>query len=889
MKNLLLFFLLLTTSNLLAQAPFIEWNKTNNNPNITNSLETPRGITATSDGGYVITGHSTQSSPYENIYNTKFDASGNIVWEKVIDLSFGYRDYAAKIRATADGGFINVGSTEEGGGPSFNYFNMFILKTNALGAQTWVGRFGNNSSFDDGFDIRELPDGSFIAVGNSRTVGLDITSNAGLNDLWAIKVSATGTKIWSKSYGTSLTDIGYGLIITNDGNCVIAGKTGTDGYIVKLNSTNGNLIWSKTIGGNNTDVLNSVGEDASGNLIFCGTTNSNTGFAAANRGLKEAWILKTNSTGDIIWNKIFGSTKDDVMTSLIVETDGKIVLVGNTRGNDGDVTGNKGASDEWIIKLDDLGTLLWQRTLGSTGDESGADLIKTVDGYATVAYTNQLNTNGDVLCPKGYFWTVKFNNSQPPPQGANLWLKADADVYSGGALAMDGEPVLNWIDQGCNRIVATQPSAANRPTWQQYAFNGKPALFFDGVNANQWLQNTAFTPVSTTGGARTYFVMAKASCNASGYTGGYLFSNRLTANASTLEFTKNGSSIFHGGNLCCNHPEATSVAFENGQNQPFIGTWRTGGTGTNLDFWFNGSSQTTANSNFVADNGIAGFAIGDRRDGQAPLGSYDWQGHIAEIIVYNKVLTDAERIAVENYLTKKYITSAITAQFTGLPITSITTSNTNFADATWKHTFNTSDNTKLIVSVKDNCLALGTINSTVYNNANATLIGGNYAMRRHYVVKPTLNPAGTKRIRLFYSNADFANLLTFVPTLTNASQLVVTKYSGANEDGVYNTTGGTLTLMPSSQITTGTSFGQNFLEFDVTSFSEFWIHTGLFVLPISLTSFTASEKNNTAILKWTTSSELNNKGYNIQHSIDGISFTNIGFIFGKGNSTLNTS
>jgi len=470
-----------------------------------------------------------------------------------------------------------------------------------------------------------------------------------------------------------------------------------------------------------------------------------------------------------------------------------------------------------------------------------------------------------------------------------LWLKADRLVYNySGTLATDGQQVGNWTDLSCNAQPATQPTSTFAPTWQRYAFNGKPALYFDGVNGNYWLQGNS-APVAVAGSARTYFVVAKAACNATGYTGGFLFSNKVTANVSAIEFTKNGTGIYHGDNFCCNHPEVTSVAFESGQNQPFVGSWRTGGTGTNLDFWFNGASQITANANFVEDNGINAYAIGNRLDGAPVTSDNDWQGHIAEVIVYDIALTDAERIAVEAYLTAKYITSATTAQFTGLPTTSFLNSNTTFTEATWKHTFNSGDISKAIVSVKDNCLSLGTINSTVYNDANATLNGGKYTMRRHYVVKPTLSPVGTKRVRLYYTDADFANLQAFVLSLISASELVVTKYSGPNENGVYGPTGGTLEFIPSSQITTGTSFGQNFLEFDITSFSEFWIHTGSSVLPISLTSFTATEKNNKALLTWNTASELNNKGYNIQHSTNGASFSDIAFVNGKGNSTTNTN
>ncbi|MBP6025642.1 hypothetical protein [Ferruginibacter sp.] len=465
-----------------------------------------------------------------------------------------------------------------------------------------------------------------------------------------------------------------------------------------------------------------------------------------------------------------------------------------------------------------------------------------------------------------------------------LWLKADAGVFTdaGVTAATNGQTVQQWNDQSCSGFNAAQPDASKRPTWQQSAFNGKPALWFDGTNGNYWLENTVNTPVATTGSARTYFVVAKAACSATGtyYPGGHLFTNRRTACASTLEFVQNGGSgIFHGGNLCSNHPQATSVNFADGQNRPFVGSWRTNGTGTNLDFWFNGAAATTANANFIDDNGSAGYCIGDRRDAfqfDEPTGRYDWQGHIAEIIVYDRALTDGERQSVETYLQNKYVVTGLPAQYNNIPVTTIS-SNSNQTDATWIHTHNSSDNSKVVVSIKSNCLDLGTINSTVYTDATAGIYNGQRYMRRHYVINPTTDPVGTKRVRLYYTNADFADLQTYIPALTTASQLVVTKFDGINEDGVYNPAEGTSVLIPSSQITTGTVFGINFLEFDVTGFSEFWIHTGLTTLPLNFLSFSAQKCNtNQVCLTWKTANEQNVSHFEIERSADGINFTTIG-------------
>jgi hypothetical protein len=513
--------------------------------------------------------------------------------------------------------------------------------------------------------------------------------------------------------------------------------------------------------------------------------------------------------------------------------------------------------------------------LNETGSGSGI----TVTNSATSGATYNGTTTGTAA---NIFFTDNSTilNSLPTCEPV-LWLKADAGAYTnaGTTLATDGQPIQQWNDQSANTYHCTQADLSKRPIWQANAFYGKPAIWFDGVNGNYWLENATQTPVATAGMPRTYFVVAKAACDATGYAGGHLFTNRRSPNASTLEFVKNGSSIYHGGNFCCNHPEVTNVNFDEGRLQPFVGTWRTGGTNTNLDFWFNGVSKTTANANFVSDNGNPGYCVGDRRDAfqfDSPTGAYDWQGHIAEIIVYNYALTNKQRAQVENYLKNKY-KAALPTVFTSTPNTSSYSTQT-LNDAVWDHSYNGSNNNEIIASIKDYCLDLGTRSDTVYVEPTAQAVGAGYYMRRHYVVNTSLNPAGTKRVRLYYTNADFTDLQSVVPSLTAHNQLCVTKYDGPNEDGNFNSVGGSLTFIPSAAITTGTLFGQRYLEFDVTGFSEFWIHTGNTPLPLDLISFTGNQKNNVAQLKWKTANMVNVKGFEVEKSIDAKSFTSIGFV-----------
>jgi hypothetical protein len=466
-----------------------------------------------------------------------------------------------------------------------------------------------------------------------------------------------------------------------------------------------------------------------------------------------------------------------------------------------------------------------------------------------------------------------------------LWLKADAGVFTdaGVTAAANGQDIQQWNDQSCSGFNVTQTNAANKPTWHQYAFNGKPAVYFHGSNGNHYLSNLTQNLVSP-GAARTVFIVAKTTCQTN--EGGNLFTFKRTAPVASLQWYNYANNIvriynddyWNGG---INMATVNVSQFTIAQNNPALFTYCVPTANAKIDLYLNGNQQTvTQAGNVVNETGTDGFTVGDREDFVAQ----PWKGWIAEVIVYDRALTTTERQSVEAYLQTKYQSNGLPANFTSVPAATVS-SNSNQADAVWNHTYNNTDNSKIIVSVKDNCLNLGTINSTVYADATAGSYAGNRYMRRHYVINPTTDPVGTKRVRLYYTNADFADLQTYIPTLTSASQLVITKFDGTNEDGVYNPAEGTSVLIPSSQITTGTVFGVNYLEFDVAGFSEFWIHTGSFVLPLSFISFSAQKCNsNNVCLTWKTANEQNVSHFEVERSNEGIHYSIVGTVQAGGNN-----
>ncbi len=532
--------------------------------------------------------------------------------------------------------------------------------------------------------------------------------------------------------------------------------------------------------------------------------------------------------------------------------------------------------------------------IGYRGAGAANGALPMSGDIAEIILFNRLLTSAERVNVESYLINkYDLNNPGNAVCGPVLWLKADAEVYTdaGTTLATDGQSVQQWNDQSGNGNHVTQTTTINKPAFKSPDATARPAIYFDGVNRKVFLNNTV-SDLVTAGTARTVFVVARRDCNAhaGGVLGGTLFTFRRGGLINTLTYGANsyGTPVYiysDNNGVGNNNASITGTAIDSAFS-PTVVTYKIPAAGSQVQCNLNGVAQTVNQGagSVTTETGTTGFTVGDRED-QVDL---DWSGWIYEVIVYNRALAADEITQVENYLKSKYGTGS-SAPFTALPSVQ-TSSNSLYDDGFWKHSYNSSDNSKIIASVKDYCFDLGTRNDVVYEDATAGLYNGQRYMRRHYVIKPTLNPAGPKKVRLYYSNADFADLQSYIPSLTSASQLVVTKYSGANEDGVYDPSGGTAILIPSSQISTGSLYGNNYLEFNVTGFSEFWIHTGNYVLPLTFISFSAYKCNaNTVCLNWRTANEQDVSHFEIERSFDGRVFTVIATIPANNQAANNYS
>lgn len=380
-------------------------------------------IQQTTEGGYIVCGNSYSNDGdvsghnlplnYTDAWVVKLTGDGNISWQKCVGTN--KIDNAYDIKEIA-GGYVMVGSTIREGYEAANYWFVKLDGTGNTVSEVAAGASDGN---DLGYSSVQTSDGGYIMVGNSSSADGDVTSAHGDYDCWVVKTNSSGTIEWQKSYGGSGKDYGVSILQTGDGGYIFAGQTFSndgdvtgnhglnDGWVVKLDAS-GNITWQKALGGTGEDYLKDIIQTSDGGYIMEGATTSNDGDVTGNHGGTDHWVVKLDASGNISWQKCLGGTNNDYGYAIRQTTEGGYIVGGKTYSNDGDVSGNHGDVDIWIAKLDMSGNITWQKTMGGTGMEELRDIKQTSDGGFIIAAFSS-SDDGDVTYNNGYldYWIIK--------------------------------------------------------------------------------------------------------------------------------------------------------------------------------------------------------------------------------------------------------------------------------------------------------------------------------------------------------------------------------------------------------------------------------------------------------------------------------------------------
>ncbi|HRH67024.1 MAG TPA: hypothetical protein PLU53_12050, partial [Bacteroidia bacterium] len=126
------------------------------------------------------------------------------------------------------------------------------------------------------------------------------------------------------------------------------------------------LDWQKCIGGSGLDMPVKVIRSQDGSLLMIGSTGSSDGNISLNHGSSDVWLCKTDSAGQLLWEKTFGGSNNDIGTGIIQLSNGDLILSGYTASYDGDVSNQHGNFDCWIIKTNASGSIIWEKTFGGS-------------------------------------------------------------------------------------------------------------------------------------------------------------------------------------------------------------------------------------------------------------------------------------------------------------------------------------------------------------------------------------------------------------------------------------------------------------------------------------------------------------------------------------------
>jgi len=429
-------------------------------------------INGTNDGNVIMSGY-TSSDDYDlsanfggvDAFLVKTDSNGNKIWAK--NYGGSNHDSFYKVISSSDGGYIAVGYSY-----STNYnitqpkgdADAIIAKISSNGTLLWWKNIGG-TDYDSFYSVAQLDDGSFIAVGDSRSTNGDITALKGYYDAIMTKFDTNGNILWTKNLGGSEGESFFSITPTIDGGFVVSGESDStngdltsnngyyDAFIAKFDA-NGNKLWWKSYGGDIDDSFSSVALLPDGGYVASGYSYSSaSGDIPGNKGTSGDFIVAMfDSSGNKIWLKNYGGSDGDYPISIVRMNDGNFLFVGYSNSLDGDIVSPKDPSgmtmDVVLIKIDGSGNVIWSKNIGGPNDDYIGDVFLKTNGDAFFAGSSS-SVSGDVPSIYGADDSFLFKMTFPTSvskqtltsisiQGGSLSLTAPVSSVLFGNVGIDG-------------------------------------------------------------------------------------------------------------------------------------------------------------------------------------------------------------------------------------------------------------------------------------------------------------------------------------------------------------------------------------------------------------------------------------------------------------------
>ena len=360
----------------------------------------------------------------------KTDTSGNFLYQRCIGGSNS--DGGRKIIRTMDGGYMLSGyaSSNNGdvtGSGTVRQRDYWLAKTDSAFNIEWGKLIGGGAS-DIANSIIQTSDSGFLVVGSSYNLGGYVTIHYGLStssDIFVAKVSKNGAFLWGKTLGGSLDDIGIDVAQTNDGGYIVLGASASNDYdlppnpmgqivIFKLDSI-GNIEFVKTHGGTGGESVSQIIMDEDGSFLLVGSTGSSDGDVSGFIGMIDVWVMKLDSVGEMIWQKCLGSNGWEEALCAIKTNDGGYMIGATSFWGNGIIQNYSSFDDCWIVKIDSMGNYEWSKIFGGSKVDNVRSIVQVSD-HEYIFTGNTESFDYDVSSCYGIpncredVWMVKFSD-----------------------------------------------------------------------------------------------------------------------------------------------------------------------------------------------------------------------------------------------------------------------------------------------------------------------------------------------------------------------------------------------------------------------------------------------------------------------------------------------
>jgi hypothetical protein len=319
----------------------------------------------------------------------------------------------------------------------------------SLGWSYTYGGWGGETAYR----VIETSDGGYALAGDTGSY------DAGNGDFWLVKTDKDGTPEWNQTYGDWRKDTAYSLVQTQDGGFALAGSTmnygaeNHDMWLVKTDSY-GNVEWNKTYGGPVWEKAYSFVMTSDGGYALAGETNN------VNPANGSFFLVKTDVNGNMEWNQTYGGDLREIAYSVVESSSGGYALAGYTWS-----FSSGGNEDFWLVKTDEFGNVEWNQTYGGSGVDVAYSLVETLDsGYALAGRTNSFGDGDDDIL------LVKTDQ-----YGEMEWMKTYGEVdfegcyslieVSNGGFALAGYTITYSFGEALQDAILIQTNENGNMEW----------------------------------------------------------------------------------------------------------------------------------------------------------------------------------------------------------------------------------------------------------------------------------------------------------------------------------------------------------------------------------------------------------------------------------------